>query len=114
MFLASATINPIVCSAAETTRSTRARSRRRCRAPRGRVDVDVVDAHTGPPDHLETRGAVDQVARESRRGADHDPVVAVDHVLERGVWIDVDLEALSQERDTRLCDRLPDEDAHFG
>ena len=51
--------------------------------PRGRLHVDVVDPDAGPSDHLQADSQLDHLARELRRGADHDRVVAVDDLLER-------------------------------
>ena len=44
-------------------------------ASRRGLDVDVVDADAGAPDHLQVRRALDQVGGELRRRADHDRVV---------------------------------------
>ena len=81
-------------------------------APRRRVDVDVVDAHTGPADHLESLRPIDDVLGQACGGPDHDAVVAVDDLGERRVRVDVDLEATPEELDAGLGDRLADEDAH--
>ena len=80
-------------------------------APGGRVDVDVVDAHAGAPDHLQPGRALDQVGRQLGRGADDDRVVVADPLGEIAVLVDVDVVALAQELDARVGDLLPDEDS---
>ena len=81
-------------------------------APRRRRDVDVVDAHAGTPDHLQVRGALDQVGRELRGRADHDRVVPVDDLLERRRLVFVDLELRAEQVDPGVGDRLADEHPH--
>src|SRR5581483_2223073 len=79
---------------------------------RRRVDVDVVDADTGAADHLEPRRArLDQVGGQLRRRADDDRVEAAERRREGGLRVDVDVEPLAEERDARVRDRLPHEDA---
>ena len=80
-------------------------------APRGRVDVDVVDPHAGAPDHLQAVGALDQVGGQLRRRAHHDRFVAADDLLERALGIDVHVEAGTEELDPRVRDLLANEDA---
>ena len=80
--------------------------------PRRRVDVDVVDAHPRPADHLQARGLLDQLRRQLRRRADHDRVVAADDLLQRRVPVLVDLESRPEQLHARLGDRLADEHAH--
>ena len=80
----------------------------------GRLDVDVVHPHSGAADHLQAVGALDQLGGQLRRRADHDRVVVADRLGEVAVAVDVDLEALAQEVDARLGDRLADEDPHTG
>jgi hypothetical protein len=63
--------------------------------PRRRLDVDVVDPDAGSSDHLQPFRPLEQVGRELRRGADHDPVVTADLVREVAVQLDVDVEALA-------------------
>src|SRR3954471_1141300 len=75
-------------------------------APRRRVDVDVVDAHARPPDHLEAVGALDHVGSQLRGGSDDDRVVAADDLLERAVGIDVHVEARAEQLDPRVGDLL--------
>ena len=110
MLRARAASSPIVCSAAEVTVDSGAFAttipRLRCGG-----DVDVVDPHARAADHLQPLGAVDQVAGQLRRGADHDRVVVADALGEIAVRVHVDVEALAEEVDPRLGDRLPDEDA---
>ena len=80
--------------------------------PGGGFDIDVVDAHAGPPDHLEALASLDQVRRQLRRRPDDDPVVAPDDPRQVAVAVDIDLETRAQEIDSRLGDRLPDENSH--
>ena len=80
----------------------------------GGLDVDVVDPHARAADHLQPVGALDQLGGQLRRRADHDRVVVADLAGEIAVRVDVHLEALAQEVDPRLGDRLPDEDPHTG
>ena len=86
-------------------------------SPRRRLDVDVVDPDPGSPDHLQPVGSSDQVGVELRRRADDDRVVVADLRGEVAVRVDVDVEALAEELDPGLGDRLADEDpgaAHAG
>ena len=53
-------------------------------------------------------------AVELRRRADDDRVVVADRRGEVAVRVDVDVEALAQELDSRVGDRLPDENASPG
>ena len=80
-------------------------------APRGRLDVDVVDPDSGPTDHLEAVGAFQHLGGQLRPRADHDRVVGADLLGEVAVRLDVDVEALPQQLDTRVGDRLADQDA---
>ena len=80
--------------------------------PCRRLHVDVVDPDAGPSDHLQAGSPLDDLARQLRRRADHDRVVAVDDLLERRLGVDVDLEAVAEKLDAGLGDRLADEDAH--
>ncbi len=79
-------------------------------APRGRVEIDVVDPDSRPADHLELRGFFDQAGVEVSAAADDDRVVVADPRCEVAVRVHVDVEPLPQEIDPRLGDRLPDED----
>ena len=81
-------------------------------AARGGVDVDVVDPHPRATDHAETVTTRDQVGCEFRSRADDDRLVAADDLFERGFGVDVDVEALAQERDSRIRDRFADEHRH--
>ena len=81
-------------------------------APRRRLDVDVVDTDAGAPDHLQVGRELDQLGRELRRRADHDRVVPVDDLRDRGRLILVDLELRAQQLDPRIGDRLAHENAH--
>src|SRR5205807_668799 len=84
---------------------------------RGRLDVDVVDAHPGAPDHLQPLGPLDQTGVELRRRADDDPVVGADLAGEVAVGIDVDVEACSEQLEARVGDLLANENlrsAHAG
>ena len=74
MFLDSASSRPIVCSAAETTVDSGAFTTR-MPAPCRLVDVDVVDADSGPSDHAQARRALEQLGVELRLRADDDRVV---------------------------------------
>ena len=76
------------------------------------VDVDVVDPDPSPADHLQRARALDHLTSHPRRRADHDPVVALDDLVERRVEVDVDVEPAAQELDPRVGDRLANEDAH--
>src|SRR5439155_10370472 len=80
-------------------------------APRGGVDVDVVDPDARPADHLQPIRALDQVRGQLRRRSDHDCVVGPDRVGKIRVAVDVDLEAsVAQKADAGLRDRFADED----
>ena len=79
-------------------------------AARRGVDVDVVDPHSRPSDHLQPVGPLEDLGGQLRRGADDDRVVVPDPLLERQVAVDVDVELLPQELDSGLGDRLPNED----
>ena len=80
-------------------------------AARRGVDVDVVDSHAGPSDHLQPVGPCDQLGRQLRRRADHDRLVAADRLREVGFAVDVDLEAaLAQETNPGVSDLFADED----
>jgi hypothetical protein len=82
-------------------------------APGGRVEIDVVDPHACPPDHLELRRLLDQAGVEVRATADDDRVVVADPVDEVAVrHVDIDVEALAQEVDPRLGYRFTNEDLH--
>src|SRR5207249_4101756 len=79
-------------------------------AARRGLDVDVVDAHSRPPDHFQLRRSVDQVSVQLGRRADHDRVVVADPLREIRVAIEVDVEALLQEPHAGFGDLLPNED----
>ena len=74
-------------------------------------DVHVVDPDPRAADHLQPVRPLDDALRETRRRPDHDPVVAVDDLLERRVGVDVDVEAAPEQLDACLGDRLADQDA---
>jgi hypothetical protein len=78
-------------------------------ALRGRRQVDVVHADACAADHLEPVGALDQVGRQLRPAADDDRVVVGDRARQVAVRLDVHVEAAAEEVDSRLRDRLPDE-----
>src|SRR5262249_20869714 len=80
-------------------------------APRCRVDVDIVDPPTGAADHLQPLGALDQVGGQLGRGADDDRVVAADDLLERGLRVDVHVEAGAEQVDAGFRDLFANEDA---
>ena len=82
-------------------------------AARCSFDVDVVDAHAGPADHPQAVGALDQRCVELRRRANDDRVVVPDDRREVRVRVLDDLEALSKKVETRLGDRLANEDARL-
>src|SRR5207302_7653493 len=90
----------------------RRRARADARAPRRRLDVDVVDADAGPPDHLQPLGPVDQVLRQLRRRPDDDRVVAADDLGELRLAADVDLEPGAEQLDAGVGDLLADENLH--
>jgi len=75
---------------------------------RRRVDVDVVDPHSGPADHAQPCGARDHIGRHLRRGADDQRLIAVDDLLERRFGVDDDVESLAQQVDARVRDLLAD------
>ena len=75
------------------------------------LDVDVVDPDAGAADHLQPLGPLDQVGVELRRRADDDRVVVADRLGEVAVRVHVDVEALAEELDARVGDRLADEDS---
>ncbi len=79
-------------------------------APGGGRDIHVVDPHARAADHFEAAGSLDQIGAQLRRRTDHDRVVVADARAKIAVRVHVDVEALTQELDTRLGDRLPDED----
>jgi hypothetical protein len=81
---------------------------------RGGLDVDVVHPHACAADHLQAVGTLDQVGGQLRRRADHDRVVVADRLAKVAFAVHVHVEALAQEVDPRLGDRLPDEDSHTG
>ena len=81
-------------------------------APRRCLDIDVVDTDPGTPDHLQVGRELDQLGRELCRRADHDRVVPVDDLRDRGRPILVDLELRAQQLDPRIGDRLAHENAH--
>src|SRR5205807_2089804 len=80
-------------------------------ASRRSLHVDVVDAHARAADHAQPVGALQDVRGQLRRRADDDRVVAADPLREVAVRLVVDVEALAQERDAGLGDRLAHEDA---
>ena len=82
-------------------------------APRRSLDVHVVDADAGSADHLQSRRALDQVARELRRGTNDDRVVVADRLGKLGVAVDVDVEPFAQEPDACICDLLANENSRF-
>ena len=79
-------------------------------APRRLLDVDVVDADSGPSDHSEVRRTLEQRGVELRLRSDDDRVVVSDDVSERRLDVDVDIEAGAKELDAGVGDGLPDED----
>ena len=81
-------------------------------AARGRVEIDVVDPHPGPADHLELRRFLDQAGVEVRAAADDDRVVVADPRGEVAVRVHVDVEALAQEVDPRRGDGFTNENLH--
>ena len=79
-------------------------------AARRGVDVDVVDPHSGTSDDLEPVGTLDERGVERRRRAHDDRVEPADDLREVGLAVLDDVEAAPQELETRVCDRLTDED----
>ena len=77
-----------------------------------RLHVDVVHSDPGAPDHLQIRGAFDEIRGELRRGANHDRVVALDDLLERCHLVLVDVEPRPEKLDPRFGDRLANEHPH--
>ena len=80
-------------------------------APRGRVDVYVVDPHARPADHLQPLRLLDQLLRQLRRRADDDAVVPADDRFEVGVVVDVDVEVVAQQFDACVRDPFANENA---
>ena len=82
---------------------------------RGRVQVDVVDAHTRPADDLQPRPGCDQRGVHVDAAAHDEGVVGADDVAQllcRQPGPDVDLVAGSKRLDTLGCDRLGDQHPH--
>ena len=65
------------------------------------------------PITLSRSRALDQVAGQLRRGADDDPVVEPDDLVQISVTVDVDVEVLAQQVDAGLRDLLANEYAHY-
>ena len=80
-------------------------------APRRRLDVDVVDADTGSPDHPQAHRAPDQLRRQLRRRPHDDRVVAVDDLREVALGILVHVEPRPEQIEPGRGDRFADEDA---
>ncbi len=80
-------------------------------ASRRRVDVDVVDPHSGTPDDLELLAALDERRVERRRGPDDDRVEVADDRGEVGLGVLDNLESPAQKLEPGVRDRLADEDA---
>jgi hypothetical protein len=89
----------------------RARSRRRSRAASPASTSTLSTPTPRAADHLQPSALRDQVGGQLRRRADDDRVVAADRSREVDVAVDVDVEALAQELDAGVGDRLADEDA---
>ena len=81
-------------------------------APRGRVEIDVVDPHPGPADHLELRRFLDQAGVEVRAAADDDRVVVADPRGEVAVRVHIDVEAFAQEVDPGRGYGFANENSH--
>ena len=84
-------------------------------APRGLVDVDVVQADAGPGHHLEPLPRCQHLGRHLRLGADDERVVLSDPLGETvggELGTQVDLEFLAKEFDAAFGELLGDEDAH--
>ncbi len=77
------------------------------------LDIDVVDPDARPADHLQTLGPLDQACVELRGRADDDRFVVADPRGEIAVDVDVDVEALLQQREPGLGDRLADENSRL-
>jgi hypothetical protein len=82
--------------------------------PGRRLDVDIVDSHAGAADHLQPLRALEHVRRQLRRRADHDRVVRADLLAQVAVRLEVDVEALAEQLDPGVGDRLPDQDPGAG
>ena len=80
-------------------------------APRGGGDVHVVDSDSRATDDLEPPRTVDEICVEGRGGPDHDRVELADDRPELRVGILDDVEAVAEELQPRIGDRLADEDA---
>ena len=84
--------------------------------PGRRLNIDVVNARSGPAHNLQLTRCRDDFARHLRAAANNQPVVLIDDPLEifRGqVRLDVDVEALClQQVDTRLLDLIANKDVH--
>ena len=78
------------------------------------LDVDVVDANARATDHLQPVGPLQDSRVDLRRGADDDRVIAADRLREVAVRVHVDVEALAEQLDPRLGDRLPNENSQAG
>src|SRR5204862_6080254 len=79
------------------------------------LDVHVVDADAGAPDHLQPVGARDQLGGDLRGRADQQAVVVADalgELLHRPVHAEVDVEVLAQRSDAGVGKLLGDEDLH--
>jgi hypothetical protein len=77
------------------------------------VDVDVVNAGPGAPDHLEAQAAFHQLRGDLGRRAHDDRVEVADPVAQlvvRHVEPHLDVEVLAQERDAGVGDLLLDQD----
>ena len=78
------------------------------------VDVDVVDAGAGTPDHAQAVGALDQLGRHLGAGADQQRVELGDPLGEPvrvELVAELDLEVAPQQLDPRLGDLLGDENS---
>ena len=110
MFRASARSSAIVCSAAEYD-GRLGGVRDDDPAPRRRVDVDVVDPDSGAADHPQPLGPLDERGVERRRRAHDDRVEVADDRGEVGRRSPRRRRIGAQELETRLGDRLANEDA---
>ena len=82
-------------------------------AASGSLDVDVVHPHAGTADHLQPICPCDQVAVELRCRTNDDRLVVADRAGQVAVRVHVDVEPLAEEVDSRLGDRLSNEDARL-
>ena len=78
------------------------------------LDVDVVHAHTGTPDHAQSRCRIEDLGRDLGLAPDHERVVVADAFAQRArlePGHDIHLARGTQAGDAVLGDRVGNEDA---